>query len=87
MYYIGLDVHKKTISYCVKAASGQIHQEGKVGAAGYTRHLPPPGLCAVMGLVIFVVMGVSLIVSIGFGLVETMDHRWQARAPCGFRDS
>ena len=23
MYYIGLDVHKKTISYCVKDASGQ----------------------------------------------------------------
>jgi len=32
MYYIGLDVHKKTISYCVKDASGQVHQEGKVGA-------------------------------------------------------
>jgi transposase len=24
MYYIGLDVHKKTISYCVKDASGQV---------------------------------------------------------------
>jgi len=23
MYYIGLDVHKKTISYCVKDASGR----------------------------------------------------------------
>jgi hypothetical protein len=23
MYYIGLDVHKKTISYCVKDAIGQ----------------------------------------------------------------
>jgi transposase len=32
MYYIGLDVHKKTISYCVKDASGQIHREGTVGA-------------------------------------------------------
>src|SRR5712692_8781141 len=32
MYYIGLDVHKKTISYCVKDTSGQVHQEGKVGA-------------------------------------------------------
>jgi transposase len=32
MYYIGLDVHKKTISFCVKDASSQIHQEGKVGA-------------------------------------------------------
>jgi len=32
MYYIGLDVHKQTISYCVKDASGQVHQEGKIGA-------------------------------------------------------
>jgi hypothetical protein len=32
MYYIGLDVHKKTISHCVKDASGQILQQGKVGA-------------------------------------------------------
>jgi len=23
MYYIGLDVHKRTISYCVKGASGR----------------------------------------------------------------
>ena len=28
MYYIGLDVHKKTISYCIKDASGQVHREG-----------------------------------------------------------
>ena len=33
MYYIGLDVHKKTISYCVKDASGQVHREGTIGAA------------------------------------------------------
>ena len=32
MTYIGLDVHKKTISYCVKDASGRIQQEGKVGS-------------------------------------------------------
>ena len=32
MNYIGLDVHKKTISYCVKDVSGQIPQEGRVGA-------------------------------------------------------
>src|SRR5207245_11265376 len=47
MYYIGLDVHKKTISYCVKDASGQIHQEGKVGATrweldGWMKTLPQP---------------------------------------------
>jgi transposase len=32
MYYVGLDIHKKTISYCVKDAAGQIHSEGKIGA-------------------------------------------------------
>ena len=29
MYYIGLDVHKKMISYCVKNGSGKIHSEGQ----------------------------------------------------------
>jgi hypothetical protein len=32
MYSIGLDVHKKTISYCVKDAAGHVHREGKVGS-------------------------------------------------------
>jgi transposase len=32
MYFIGLDVHKKTISYCVKDAAGHVQQEGKVGS-------------------------------------------------------
>ena len=32
MYYIGLDVHKKTISYCVKDAAGKIYSEGKTGS-------------------------------------------------------
>jgi transposase len=32
MYYIGLDVHKKTISYCVKDAAGHVQQEGKIGS-------------------------------------------------------
>jgi transposase len=47
MYYIGLDVHKKTISYCVKDTSGQVHQEGKVGATrreldSWIKTLPQP---------------------------------------------
>ena len=47
MYYIGLDVHKKTISYCVKDGSGQVHQEGKIGATrceldGWMKTLPQP---------------------------------------------
>jgi transposase len=32
MYYIGLDVHKKTISYCVKDGGGGIHAAGKIPA-------------------------------------------------------
>ena len=32
MYYIGLDVHKRTISYCVMDAAGRVQMEGKVGS-------------------------------------------------------
>jgi transposase len=32
MYFIGLDVHKKTDSYCLKDAAGRVHQEGKIGS-------------------------------------------------------
>src|SRR5437588_7577891 len=32
MNYIGLDVYKKTISYCVKDVSGRVKQEGKIGS-------------------------------------------------------
>src|SRR5580700_8061109 len=31
-HYIGFDVHKKSISYCIKAADGKILEEGKVRA-------------------------------------------------------
>jgi hypothetical protein len=31
-HYIGFDVHKKSISYCVKTADGQIVEEGKLRA-------------------------------------------------------
>ena len=34
MYYIGLDVHKRTISSCVKDGSGAIHAEGAIPSAG-----------------------------------------------------
>ena len=47
MYYIGLDVHKRTISYCVKDAAGRVHQEGKIGARrreldAWIKTLPQP---------------------------------------------
>jgi hypothetical protein len=32
MDYVGLDVHKRTIIYCVKDGSGRIHREGTIPA-------------------------------------------------------
>jgi transposase len=51
MYYIGLDVHKKTISYCVKDAAGKIHSEGKIGSTrreldAWIKTLPQPRMMA-----------------------------------------
>ena len=51
MYYIGLDVHNKTISYCVKDAAGHVHSEGKIGSTRYeldawVRTLPQPRMIA-----------------------------------------
>ena len=46
--YIGLDVHKRTMSYCVKDAAGHVHQEGKIGSTrreldAWMRPFPNPG--------------------------------------------
>jgi len=40
-YYVGLDIHKKMIAYCVKRADGTVVDEGKVRAtrAGLTAWL------------------------------------------------
>ena len=51
MYYIGLDVHKKTISYCVKDAAGFVHREGRIGSTrceldAWVRTLPQPRMMA-----------------------------------------
>jgi transposase len=51
MYYIGLDVHKKTISYCVKEGSGRIHAEGTIPATRcdldlWMKTLPKPWTAA-----------------------------------------
>ena len=47
MHYIGLDVHKKTISYCLRQADGTILREGAIATtrealAGLKEHLPLP---------------------------------------------
>jgi sugar lactone lactonase YvrE len=35
LYYIGLDVHEKTITYCVKDVTGQIQQQEMMGQANF----------------------------------------------------
>jgi transposase len=52
MYYIGLDVHKKTISCCVKHVSGHIQQRGTIAATrteldGWMKTLPQPWTAAI----------------------------------------
>src|SRR3982751_3447264 len=47
MYYIGLDVHKKTSSYCIKDVSGRVHRQGTIAATrrdldDWMRTLPQP---------------------------------------------
>jgi transposase len=47
MYYIGLDVHKRTISCCVTDVSGLVRREGQMGAPrreldGWMKTLPQP---------------------------------------------
>ena len=56
MYYIGLDVHKKTISYCVKDAAGHVHREGKIGSTrreldAWIQTLPQPRMMAKLNTV------------------------------------
>ena len=51
MYFIGLGVHKKSISFCVKDAAGRVYQEGKVAATRrdlgcWVRTLPEPRMMA-----------------------------------------
>jgi transposase len=51
MYYIGLDVHKRTISYCVKDGSGTMRGEGTIPATRFAldrwmKTLPQPWTAA-----------------------------------------
>ena len=51
MYYIRLDVHKRTITYCVKDGSGAIHAEGTIPATRFDldhwmKTLPQPWTAA-----------------------------------------
>ena len=51
MYFIGLDVHKKTISFCVKDAAGRVQSEGKINSGrreldAWVKTLPEPRMIA-----------------------------------------
>jgi hypothetical protein len=50
MYYIGLDVYKKTISHCVKDVSGQVHWEFSSQSATMRDGTPPVGVSAFASL-------------------------------------
>ncbi len=49
---IGLDVHKKTISYCLKDVAGHVHREGKIGSTrreldAWIKTLPQPRMITI----------------------------------------
>jgi transposase len=51
MYYIGLDIHKKAIAYCVKHGGGEVHAQGVVNATRialdtWLKTLPQPWTAA-----------------------------------------
>jgi len=51
MYYIGLDVHKRKISYCVKDSGGKVYAEGSLPATRFDldhwmKTLPQPWTAA-----------------------------------------
>ena len=57
MYYVGLDIHKKTIAYCVKDSAGKLQAEGSVAATrtaldGWLTTVPQP-FAAAMEATIF----------------------------------
>jgi transposase len=56
MYFIGLDVLKKTISYCVNDAAGQVRQEDKIGSTRreldcWIKTLPQPRTIAMQATI------------------------------------
>jgi hypothetical protein len=57
IHYIGLDVHKKTISYCIKTADGRIVREAKLPALRYALRSWAEGLrepwCGAMEATLF----------------------------------
>ncbi len=90
MYYIGLDVHKKTISYCVKDAAGHVHREGKIGSTrreldAWIQTLPQPRMMA-MEATIFTGWIYDYLLPHA-EKVKVGRIRWNARSPERAQDS
>ena len=55
MHYVGLDIHKKTISWCVRQADGSVVQEGRMAATrealdSWMQLLPQPWIAGMEAL-------------------------------------
>ena len=51
MHYVGLDIHKKIIAFCIKTASGRIIKRGTISATRqavnkWLENLPQPWMAA-----------------------------------------
>ena len=51
IYYVGLDIHKRTIAFCVKCIDGTLYREGTIAAnrlslKSWINELPGPWICA-----------------------------------------
>ena len=68
MYYIGLDVHKKTIDYCVKDGSGRIYAAGSIRATRleldmWMKTLPRPRTAAMEATIFTAWIYIALILN------------------------
>lgn len=59
MQYIGLDVHRKSISYCVKDAAGQVHRKARLASIRreqecWLQMLPQPRMIAMEATILTV---------------------------------
>jgi transposase len=94
MYCIGLDVHKKTISYCVKDGSGAIHAKGTIPATRFDldrwmKTLPQPWTAAMEATVFTGWIHDQLrphAAALEVGLPEKwwLEPTWTVCAPIGF---
>ena len=81
-YYIGLDIHKRIIAYCIKAIDGCLIDQGKIGAdrqslEEWVKDLPGPWIGAMEAIPISI--GIHRL-DIRFS--QTTRHRPQGGSSC-----